>query len=267
MTDVNDMDLHQDTPHSARIYDYLLGGKDFYEADRLAAEQIEIAIPDARLGARSNREFMNRAVRYLAENGIRQFLDIGTGIPTEPNLHQIVQEIAPESRVVYADNDPIVLAHARALLSGTPEGKTQYIHADITAPRTILESQELRETLDLSKPVSLSIIALAHFITGERVYDIVRTLLEPLAPGSHLVMSHLTADFDPETIAKTMASYEASGIPLEARDKEQVTRFFDDLELVEPGIVQLHQWRNNGIETPKSYDTRVPGYAIVARKP
>ncbi|GAA5061644.1 SAM-dependent methyltransferase [Nocardia callitridis] len=267
MAEVNGVDLRQDKPHSARIYDYLMGGKDFYEVDRLAADQIETAIPDVRLVARENRKFMNRAVRYLAENGVRQFLDIGTGIPTEPNLHQVVQTVAPESRVVYVDNDPIVLAHARALLSGTPEGRTQYVHADLTAPNTIVESSELRETLDLSQPVALSLIAIAHFVPGAQIYDIVRTLLAALAPGSYLVMTHLTADFDAETVAKTVASYQANEIPIEARSEEQVARFLENLELVEPGLIQFHKWRNDGIETPKSYDTRIPGWGLVARKP
>ncbi|HLS79360.1 MAG TPA: SAM-dependent methyltransferase [Nocardia sp.] len=261
------VDLRQNEPHSARIYDYFLGGKDWYEADRAAAEQIEQSIPNVRLLARTNREFMHRAIRFLAERGIRQFLDIGTGIPTEPNLHQVAQEIAPDARVVYADNDPIVLAHARALLVGTPEGRTEYLHADITEPRSILDAPQLRDTLDFSQPVALSVIALAHFVTGERIYDIIATLLEPLAPGSHLVMTHFSADADPEGVARTVNAYQQGGIPIEPRDKDSIARFFSDLELVEPGIVPIHRWRPTGVEPPKSYDRKLPGYAAVARKP
>ncbi|MET7773172.1 SAM-dependent methyltransferase [Nocardia sp. NPDC005366] len=267
MPDGITVDLRQDQPHSARIYDYFLGGKDWYDADREAAEQIERAIPNVRLLARTNREFMHRAIGFLADQGIRQFLDIGTGIPTAPNLHQVAQEIAPEARVVYADNDPIVLAHARALLVGTPEGRTEYLHADITEPDSILDAAQLRDALDLSQPVALSVIALAHFVTGERIYDVIATLLEPLAPGSCLVMTHFTADFDPEGVANTVNVYQQGGIGIEPRDKASVGRFFEDLEMIDPGIVPIHRWRPGGIEPPQSYDDKLPGYAAVGRKP
>ncbi|WP_245545868.1 SAM-dependent methyltransferase [Nocardia higoensis] len=267
MPDGISVDLRQDQPHSARIYDYFLGGKDWYEADRAAAEQIERSIPNVRLLARTNREFMHRAIRFLTDQGIQQFLDIGTGIPTAPNLHQVAQEIAPQAHVVYADNDPIVLAHARALLVGTPEGRTEYLHADITDPESILGAAQLREALDLSQPVALSVIALAHFVTGERIYDVIATLLEPLASGSYLVMTHFTADADPEGVANTVEAYRQGGIDIEPRDKASVARFFDGLEMVEPGIVPIHRWRPSGIEPPKSYDDKLPGYAVVGRKP
>ncbi|MFI5783835.1 SAM-dependent methyltransferase [Nocardia sp. NPDC051570] len=280
------VDIRPDLPHSARIYDYFLGGKDNYEADRAAAEKIEQAIPSVREVARGNRAFMIRAVRYLSDLGVRQFLDIGTGIPTEPNLHQVAQETAPDSRVVYVDNDPIVLAHARALLTGTPEGVTRYAEADVTEPERILADPAVQQTLDFGKPVALSLIALCHFVPGERIYDIIDTLLEPLAPGSYLVMTHLTTDFDPQIVEGTVQAYRHSGIAMEARTREGVSRFFRDLELVEPGIVAIDSWYPDGEQpqpVPEREESRpasnvtllravvlepaAAGYAAVGRKP
>ncbi|MEU1982308.1 SAM-dependent methyltransferase [Nocardia sp. NPDC019395] len=269
------VDLEQNRAHSARIYDYFLGGKDNYPADREAAAKIEQAIPSVRGVARDNRAFMVRAVRHLSGLGVRQFLDIGTGIPTEPNLHQVAQETAPDARVVYVDNDPIVLAHARALLVGTPEGVTQYVEADLTAPERILSDPAVRETLDFDKPVALSLIALCHFVPGERIYDIVDTLLAPLPSGSYLVMTHLTTDFDPAMVEGTVQAYRQSGIEMEARDHRGVSHFFRDLELLEPGIVAIENWYAG--EKPSLPDevTELPtgaprppaaGYAAMGRK-
>ncbi|MFD6159961.1 SAM-dependent methyltransferase [Nocardia sp. NPDC060256] len=247
MAEANGMtDLKQGQPHSARIYDYFLGGKDNYAADRLAADTIEQAIPNVRLVARENREFMRRAVGYLGAQGIRQFVDIGTGIPTEPNLHQVAQETARDARVVYVDNDPLVLAHARALLIGTPEGRTQYIEADVTEPAKILAAPQLRDTIDFAEPVALSLIALCHFVPGEQMYQVIDKLLEPLVPGSFLVMTHLTADLDPEAVQGTVRAYEASGIRMEARTYDGVARFFSGLQLIEPGIVPIGRWFPGG---------------------
>jgi hypothetical protein len=268
-------DLHQDRPHPARMYDYYLGGKDNYAPDREAAEKIREVFPSTGTAAHVNRAFMHRASRWLAgEAGIRQFLDIGTGIPTEPNLHQVVQEVAPESRVVYADNDPIVLAHARALMTSTPGGRTAYIHADATKPDTILSTPELQETLDLSKPVALSLIALLHFIPDEDgAYGIVEQLLSALPSGSALAISHASGDFDPETAQKIGETYRKSGIWAQARSKEEVERFFTGLELVEPGIVVPHRWRPDSdegtahIASAELKDSDVPGWVGVALKP
>lgn len=268
-------DLRQDRAHSARIYDYFLGGKDNYPADREAAAKIEQAIPSVRGVARDNRAFMVRAVRHLSELGVRQFLDIGTGIPTEPNLHQVAQATASDARVVYVDNDPIVLAHARALLIGTPDGVTRYVQSDLTAPDRILSDIAVRETLDFDRPVALSLIALCHFVPGDRIYGIVDTLLAPLPSGSYLVMTHLTTDFDPKMVEGTVQAYRQSGIEMEARDYDGVSHFFRDLELLEPGIVAIENWYPEGERSPAPEVTELPtgaarppaaGYAAVGRK-
>ncbi|WP_216901640.1 SAM-dependent methyltransferase [Nocardia alni] len=275
MADVGGVDIRQDRAHSARIYDYFLGGQDNYAVDKQAAEAIERAIPSVRAVARGNREFMGRAISHVSGLGVRQFLDVGTGIPTEPNLHQIAQETNPAARVVYVDNDPIVLAHARALLVGTPEGRTQYVQADLTRPQDILESEEVRETLDFAEPVALSLIAIGHFVPGERIYEIVDTLLAPLARGSFLVMTHLTTDFDPEMVEGTVAAYRGSGIEMQARTHDGVARFFDGLEVLDPGIVAIEKWYPGGVEpAPEPGVSRLPtaaqppaaGYAAVGRK-
>ncbi|WP_232236116.1 SAM-dependent methyltransferase [Nocardia sp. BMG51109] len=263
-------DLRTDVPHPARMYDYFLGGKDFYEADRLAAEQALRDFPSVRLTARTNREFMHRATHYLAEQGIRQYLDIGTGIPTAPNLHQVAQQQAPESRVVYVDNDPLVLAHARALLRSSDEGRTAYVQADAAEPETILSAPELTETLDLGRPVAVSLMALVHFVPGD-VYEMVDTLMAPLAPGSYLAMSHVTMEFDdgpedPDGMARLLQVYVDRGIPVHPRPRAEVARFFDGLELVPPGIEVIHRWHNEGIDHPPSHDKRVSLYGGVGKK-
>ncbi|MFF3571467.1 SAM-dependent methyltransferase [Nocardia jiangxiensis] len=256
-------DVDPSVPHIARMYDYYLGGKDHYQVDAEAAEKVLEALPAVRIAAQANRGFMHRATRYLAaEAGVRQFLDIGTGIPTEPNLHQIAQEQVPSARVVYADNDPLVLAHARALMKGTPEGRTNYIQADATRPQEILDAA--RATLDFTQPIGLSVIALMNFVPD--AYEIITTLTAALAPGSHLVMTHLTADFDPEGVAATATVYRDRGMHCQPRNRSEIAQFFDGLELLEPGVVPIHRWRAP-VEPPKSRDAQVPGYAAVARKP
>ncbi|QPP05558.1 SAM-dependent methyltransferase [Streptomyces bathyalis] len=257
-------------PHPARVYDYWLNGKTHYEADVAAGDRVVQVWPGVLLGARLNREFMHRATRWLArEAGIRQFLDIGSGIPTEPNLHQVAQAVAPETRVVYVDNDPIVLRHGQKLLRGTPEGRTAYVHADFTEPETILEAPELRETLDLGRPVVLSLIALLHFITDERgAYDIVRKLMDALPSGSYLVVSHATADFDPDLLTRVAEAYQSSVAEGQIRSSSEVSRFFDGLELVDPGVVVAHRWRpDDGESQPDITDAEFPVYGGVARKP
>ncbi|MBO3674293.1 SAM-dependent methyltransferase [Streptomyces sp. NEAU-YJ-81] len=257
-------------PHSARMYDYFLGGKTHYAVDTLAAEQVEAVWPDVKPWTRANRSFMHRATRWLArEAGIRQFLDIGTGIPTEPNLHQVAQEIAPDSRVVYADNDPIVLAYAQALLLSTPEGRTAYIHADVTEPQGILAAEDLTDTLDLSQPIALSLNAIMHFIANEqKPYEIVRELVEPLASGSYLVLSH--GGLDPRGGVSDAVTnlYRSSGIHVQGRTQEEVLPFFDGLELVDPGVVMPHRWKPDNEQARAESEAKdLWIFAGVARKP
>jgi S-adenosyl methyltransferase len=249
-------DLRQDRPHSARMYDVYLGGKTNYAADREAAAKVAEVYPGIFTCARENRDFMHRATRILAkEYGIRQWLDIGTGIPTSPNLHEVAQEIVPEAHVVYADHDPIVLAHARALLTSTPEGRTAYVQGDVNQPEAILAHPDLTDTLDLKQPVALSLNALMHFVTDEQdPYGIVARLVDALPVGSALALSHCTPDFDPETWANVTAIYHAAGTPVRFRPREAVTRFFEGLELIEPGIVCGHRWRPEAGDRLRSVD-------------
>ncbi|MFJ9868061.1 SAM-dependent methyltransferase [Streptomyces sp. NPDC101165] len=231
-------------PHPARVYDWFLGGKDNYPVDEQLGRQITaIDGGGAPRAALANRGFMRRTTRTLArEAGIRQFLDIGTGIPTEPNLHQIAQSVAPDARVVYVDNDPIVLAHANALLRGTPEGVTEYVQADARDPRAILE--QAARVLDFDRPVALSLIALLHFVADDDgAHELVATLVDALAPGSCLVLSTMTADFEPENVHKGIAAYAAGGVTLVARSQAEVGTFFKGLELLDPGIVSVADWR------------------------
>ncbi|MBE9500758.1 SAM-dependent methyltransferase [Streptomyces sp. GKU 257-1] len=229
-------------PHSARMYDYFLGGKSNYEADRQAAALSLTALPNIMIAARHNRGFMHRAVRYLArEHGIRQFLDIGTGIPTTPNLHQVAQTADPTARVVYSDNDPIVLAHARALMNSTPQGATSYIEADVRDPEVITE--HAAKTLDFTQPIALSLVALLHFIEdADGPRELVKTLMGPLPAGSALILSHATADLDPDA-EEVARIYRERGITLHVRPRNSVTELFTGLEQIEPGIVPSCDWK------------------------
>ncbi|WP_328315909.1 SAM-dependent methyltransferase [Streptomyces sp. NBC_00388] len=225
-------------PHPARVYDWLLGGKDNYPVDQEVGESLPGEAKDA---ARQNRAFMNRAAAWLASSGIDQFLDIGTGIPTQPNLHQIVQRTVPSARIVYTDYDPIVLRHAEALLVSSAEGETDYIQADVREPRAIID--HARKFLDFDRPIALSLIALMHFVPDSQdPYGIVGTLVETLAPGSCLVMSHAASDLYPELVAMVTAQYAKGGIQLGFRTRAGVGRFFDGLDLVEPGLVTAPEW-------------------------
>jgi S-adenosyl methyltransferase len=261
-------DLRTDHAHGARIYDYILGGKDNFAADRAVGDASMAAWPALRTHMVANRTFMHRVGRFLAaERGISQFLDIGTGIPTEPNLHQIVQEVRPGSQIVYTDNDPIVLAHARALMSGTDEGRIAYIHADMRDAESLMESPQLREVLDLGRPVGLLIIAVVHFIEDDdEAYHVVRQVVDALPSGSYLAASVATDDFDPVPLAEVQRQYRAAGEVLRFRPREKALRFFDGLEMEEPGLVQLHKWRPEPGTGPIA-DTDVAMYGAVARKP
>jgi hypothetical protein len=248
------------TAHSARVYDWLLGGKDNYRADWEVGEKLPEAAKDA---ARQNREFMHRTVGWVARTGVRQFLDIGTGIPTEPNLHQIVQRIVPTARVVYTDNDPIVLRHAQALLVSTPEGVTDYIQSDVREPLAILE--HARRILDFEQPIALSLISLMPFVPDEQdPYGIVRTLVDALPSGSFLVFSHGSTDLLPELAATVSRQYAASGISLTMRSREDILRFFSGLDLVDPQLVPITEWFK---DTPEPLKETCGIYGGVARVP
>jgi hypothetical protein len=257
--------LDTTVPHSARIWNYWLGGKDNFTVDRQMGDQIGSFYPGIFTLARSDRAFLGRAVRYLAgEAGIRQFLDIGTGLPTADNTHEVAQQVAPESRVVYVDNDPLVLAHARALLVSTPEGACHYIDADLHDPKAILDSAE--GTLDFSQPVALMLIGVLQFVQDDdEAYGIVRRLLDAVTPGSYLAIVHPTHEIDTEAYVPTVEHWNAHGTPkLMLRSREQIARFFDGLELLEPGVVSLTRWRPD--DTSSGEPDEVPGYCGVARK-
>ncbi|WP_086564788.1 SAM-dependent methyltransferase [Streptomyces africanus] len=230
--------------HPARVYDVFLGGKDHYPADRDAAAAALAANPRGYLDVRHNRDFLRRAVTTLVEqDGIRQFLDIGTGLPTAENVHQIAQRIAPDARVVYVDNDPVVLAHARALLTSGPEGRTDYIDADLRDPARILE--QAAKTLDLDRSVALCLVAILHFVADEEAYPLVRELLDALPVGSRLVLSHLTEDLNPENIRAVQRTYTERGFTFVLRSRADVERFFTEnaLKIADPGVVPAHRWR------------------------
>ncbi|WP_225625957.1 SAM-dependent methyltransferase [Streptomyces werraensis] len=247
-------------PHPARIYDWLLGGRHNYPVD----QKIGQALPEETRGnAARNRAFMHRAVAWLAKNGIDQFLDIGSGIPTEPNMHQIVQSLVPTARVVYMDSDPSVLPHAEALLTSTPEGFTDFVHADVRQPAAILEHAGAR--LDFERPVALSLLAMLHFLPDdEDPYDIVRTLVAALPSSSFLVLSHATIDQHPEWTGKVEAAYKEGAIPLRLRSRGEVEPFFEGLDLVAPGLVSATEWYQ---EQPAPTPERSAFYVGVARIP
>ncbi|MEV6302755.1 SAM-dependent methyltransferase [Actinoplanes sp. NPDC051861] len=252
-------------PHPARVYDYLLGGTNNFAADRAAAEEGLRVNPDAATAPRQNRAFMRRTVRFLAaEAGIRQFVDLGTGLPTAPTVHQVAQEVDPAARVVYSDNDPLVLAQARTLLTGA--GNATYLHADLREPERILHSPEVRETIDLDQPVALLLYAVLHFLPDPAdPYGIVARLMADLPHGSYLVISHITADHDPEKWARFSEVMQRQGIPTRLRSREEVARFFPGMEMADPGVVPILRWRPDE-EVPFT-DAQVALYGAVARKP
>jgi hypothetical protein len=231
--------------HPARVYDYWLGGKDNFEADRIAGEEAIGAYPGIRASARANRAFLARSTRYLAaEAGIRQFLDIGTGLPTADNTHEVAQSIAPRSRIVYVDNDPLVLSHARALLTSSPQGVTAYLDADLRDPDKIL--QQAAGTLDFAQPVAIMLLAILHYIPDlAEAQRIVARLISAVPSGSYLVISHAASDISAEEMAemiRRMNQRLAEGNHV-GRPREVVAQFFDGLELLEPGVVRVTDWR------------------------
>ena len=230
--------------HIARVYNFWLGGWDNYAADREAAEEVIAAYPTIRASVRAQRAFLGRAVQYLVtEAGIRQFLDIGTGLPSADNTHEVAQRAAPESRVVYVDSDPIVLAHARALLTSSPEGATHYVDADLRDTGKICE--QAAETLDLGSPLAILLIGVLHCIPdADDPAGIVGTLIDVMPPGSYLVIAHPASDIHASQVSTaTNRINPLMADPVTLRTHEQVSGFFDGLDLVEPGLVQLHRWR------------------------
>ena len=256
-------------PHPARIYDYGLGGKNHFAADRAVAEQVLANMPAALTVARENRKFLGRAVRYLVtEAGIRQFLDIGAGLPTTENVHEVAQRADPTARIVYVDNDPLVLVHARALLRGAPEGRTGYIHADLRDPAAILADTVTREVLDFKAPIGLILVSVLPFLTdADQPAEILATLLEALPSGSYLAATHTTAEHDPAGWAATGRAYTAARIQGQLRESGEFARMaFNGLELVPPGVVLVSEWHpdDNG---PFPAPSEVSCYGGVARKP
>ena len=254
------------TAHPARVYDYLLGGKDNFAADRAAAEAIIEVSPVVFACVRANRAFLRRAVQYLArEEGIRQFLDIGTGLPTAENTHQVAQEIAPESKIVYVDNDPIVLAHARALLTSTPEGACAYIDADLRNTDKVLD--QAAGTLDFSKPVAVMVLCTMQYVPdADDPHAIIARLVNAVPSGSFLTMSDTTRDIDTQTMTTGAARYNAKLGPttFTPRTGAEYARFFDGLSLVEPGLVPMPQWRPDPGSGPAEV---IPMYSAMGRKP
>jgi S-adenosyl methyltransferase len=252
-------------PHSARMYDYWLGGKDNFAVDRQMAELFLQQIPSLREMAKENRNFVTRATHFLASEGIRQFLDIGTGIPTSPNLHETAQEIDPSARVVYVDNDPVVLAHARAMMVSADEGAVAYVNADLCEPQKILTVPQLTRVIDLNRPVALMLIAVLMLIGDDSdPYGTVAELRDALPSGSYLALTHPTQDFDPEAMATVTAAATQGGMTFAPRRRAEVEGFFGDWELVSPGLVPVLSWR-------PQHETGNPEaayyWAGVARKP
>jgi hypothetical protein len=241
------------TAHAARVYDYILGGKDNYLPDREAAEQLIKADASVPLTVRQNRLFLQRLTRYLAaEAGISQFLDIGTGIPTPPNVHEVAQQANPAARVVYVDNDPIVLAHARALLTSSPQGQVAYVHGDMRDAPSVLTAPELTATLDLTRPAALLMLSTLHLITDPvEARELLGRYVAALAPGSYVALSVATIDSYSATTGDEMQSaLRSHGIPVLQRTRAEATALFDGLELVDPGLVSVSQWRPDAGSVP-----------------
>ena len=254
-------------PQSARIWNYWLGGKDNFPVDREAGDQFRAIYPEVVDVARASRQFLTRAVRHLAGvEGIRQFLDIGTGLPTADNTHQVAQRVAPESRIVYVDNDPMVLAHARALLTSTSAGATSYIDADLREPDKILEAAA--QTLDFTQPVALILMGiLGHVGDYDEARSIVKRLLDALPPGSYLALCDGTNVIS-KAVAEAQQLYNESGaVPYHLRSPEQIAGFFDGLELVEPGVVSVPRWRPDPAGVSGGLPAEVDQFGGVGRKP
>ncbi|MFA1548273.1 SAM-dependent methyltransferase [Actinomadura chokoriensis] len=244
------LDLDEEVAHPARMYDYYLGGKDNYEADRTAAESALRAAPELRAIAQENRAFLRRAVRHLVNSGVRQFLDIGAGLPTQRNVHEVAQEIEPRSRVVYVDNDPIVLVHARALLSTHPLGRTAVVRADVRDPESILADDQVRSLIDFEQPLAVMLVSVLQFVPDREPQDLVAPLRDAMPRGGYLAVSHPTQDFRASQVDEVASTYTRAKAPAVPRRKAEIERVFDGFELLEPGIVQTPLWRPDGPVAP-----------------
>jgi hypothetical protein len=256
--------------HPARRYNYLLGGKDNFAADRDSADRLIAAFPAVKTAAVENWRFLRRVVRYLvAEAGVTQFLDIGTGIPTSPNVHEIAQGVTADARVVYVDNDPIVMAHARALLVSNTPGATAYVEADLRKPGAILGSPDLRRTLDFTQPIAVLCVAVLHFLTDDDdPYEAVSELAAAMPSGSFLAVSHATFDPLPDDVRQrltAMADPAAGHGPFRPRSRPEVARFFDGADLLEPGLVSIVDWHPEEHPRPEASPAEAIGYGAVGR--
>ncbi|WP_223885720.1 SAM-dependent methyltransferase [Nocardia colli] len=253
-TDREPTEIDTSTPHSARIWNYWLGGTDNFPADRAAGDEVLARIPDIAEGARAQRAFLVRAVRFLvAEAGIRQFLDIGAGLPTLDNTHEVAQALAPECRVVYVDHDPLVLLHARALLTSTPEGATEYVEADLQEPQRILA--EASRVLDFDRPVGLMLLGVVnHIMDSDRAGSAVRCLLDAVVPGSYLALTHSTAEIHGEPMLEVMRELnKRGGTPIRSRTRQEIVDLFRGTELLDPGVVSCSRWRPVWANAPDVY--------------
>ncbi len=259
-------DIDVTKAHTARVWNYWLGGKDNYEADREVGDQVRAVLPEIVAAARAQRGFLVRTVRHLvADVGIRQFLDIGTGLPSANNTHEVAQATAPECRIVYVDNDPLILAHARALLNSTPEGTTDYIYADLRNPDAIL--RDAAHTLDFTRPIALMLLGVVeHILDTDVAHTIVHQLVEALPAGSHLVLCDPTTEVGRDVMLEAVRRWNESATPLiTARSRQELIRFFDGLELLEPGVVPSSLWRPEAIELGTQVE--VFNFGGVGRKP
>jgi S-adenosyl methyltransferase len=252
-------------PHPARMYDYFLGGRDNYEVDREAADRVVDIAPEVPESARANRDFLARAVRFLAESGIRQFIDIGTGIPTSPNTHEIAHAVAPDARIAYVDNDPIVATHAGARLTGT--GNTGFFLGDMRDPHSIMEHPTIGQLIDFDQPIALMTVSVMHFVTNEEDPGAMIAAYRDMLPdGSMLVLSHATGDFHLDHVDEVLEIYKKATASLTARSHAEVLALFEGFELLRPGLVQVPLWRPDGPEPKPAHLRRISVYGGVASK-
>ncbi|MCO5999525.1 SAM-dependent methyltransferase [Actinoallomurus rhizosphaericola] len=250
-------DLDPTTPNVARMYDFFLGGKDNFRADRQAAAKVAEVLPDVAAVARTNREFLQRAVRYVAEAGVDQFLDLGSGLPTQGNVHEIARAVHPHARVVYVDHDPVVVAHGQALLSS--DERTATVRADLRDPEAVLNDPRTRRLIDFDRPVGLLIVAVLHFVPDEEdPAGLVRRYRDVLAPGSHVILSH--AAIEEQRNLDVSTAYRGANARFIARTRDQVAAFLDGMDVIEPGVVHLREWRPTRVEKPLT-----AGWTAVAR--